>query len=664
MRYVKLCLLLVLAAALSPVLAPARASAQTRTREMTVNQIRGYGWPEISLNFNLRSLDNTGLGTLDPSQFIIEENGVEQHVSKVALGHDIGVPLSVVLVIDTSGSMQGDKLAAARSAATAFTEALSPQDEVALLPFSTQVGKATPFTTDRAAITTALNGLVAKGNTALFDALYAAARLVSTSKQGNRRVVVLLTDGQDVGSRQAMPIGTAAAREANALVYTMGVGGDTDDQVMTLMAQGAGGRYSKAVNPADLQGLYTQLARELAGQYLLTYQSSTRVLKAYEIIRVKITYRAPSGELLTQEVRYRPPATSVVQEATPGPVATVVPRPQIPLPVGMPRPVKAAGVPAPAAVDTSSLRMFALLAGFLAALAVLLIFGAGVLLSAPTMIRGRLDRYVAARELAGLPGAAPTSFTQRVLLPMFDAWGGRLNALTPGSYVDQIQRLLYQAGPPYRMSRTGFLGLQAGIAIATAVLFVLLALANKAALLQVVLAAAFGVFVGAYIPYFLLTRRVTQRKKRLLRALPGALDFLAIMVEAGVGFDQALNELVRRWQNTLTDEFALLLVDFQIGKARREAWREMTLRTALPELNSFVVAMMQSEQTGASIGNLLRTQADQMRIRRRQRAEEEARMAPVKMLIPMALFIFPCILIVILGPAIPQIFGTLSNVGR
>jgi tight adherence protein C len=157
---------------------------------------------------------------------------------------------------------------------------------------------------------------------------------------------------------------------------------------------------------------------------------------------------------------------------------------------------------------------------------------------------------------------------------------------------------------------------------------------------------------------------VTERKKRVLRAMPAALDFMAIMVEAGMGFDAALNELVRRWRNTLTDEFALLLIDFQIGKPRRTAWQELSHRTEVPDLNSFVVAMIQSEQTGISIGDLLRTQAEQIRIRRRQRAEEEARMAPVKMLIPMALLIFPTILMVILGPALPQLFGTINGLSH
>ena len=149
---------------------------------MTLNQLRGYGWPTVTINFNLRSLHNPRLGEVRPDQFVVEENGVAQKVTGVALGHDIGVPLSVVLALDTSGSMAGPKLIAAQAAAASFIGALGPQDEVALVPFGTTVVLSpTAFTTDCARITAALNAQQAKGNTALYDAVYEFARLVNTS---------------------------------------------------------------------------------------------------------------------------------------------------------------------------------------------------------------------------------------------------------------------------------------------------------------------------------------------------------------------------------------------------------------------------------------------------------------------------------------------------
>ena len=199
-------------------------------------------------------------------------------------------------------------------------------------------------------------------------------------------------------------------------------------------------------------------------------------------------------------------------------------------------------------------------------------------------MQNRLDRYVAEQDEAGTPIVAPTpSFQARVLYPMFDQVGRRLNALTPTTYLDQVQKLLYQVGPPYRMTRMGFLGMQVGAGLGLMLLLLLWGVVNAPhAPSTWLLGALLGLFAGLYLPYFFLVRRATQRKRLLLRSLPATLDFLAIMVEAGMGFDAALNELVRRWQNTVTDEFALLLIDFQIGKPRRDAWRDLTVRTQLP----------------------------------------------------------------------------------
>jgi tight adherence protein C len=647
-------------------LLPAAALAQTPTRSMKLNQIRGSGWPAVAVNFNLRSLNNTPLGDIKPDQFVIEENGVAQQVTSVALAHDIGIPLSVVLVLDTSGSMQGPKLAAAQAAAAGFMDGLGAGDEVALLPFNSRVLPAIPFTTDKQKIADGLNSQVATGNTLLYDALYAAAQLVNTSKPDNRRAIVLLTDGQDTGSIHQLGFAVAAARTAGATVYTIGVGGDTSDRVMAAMSDPTGGRYAKAAGPDELKGIYQELARELAGQFLLTYKSTTHIAKAYETILVRMRYTTPAGEVLVQETRYRPPLAAVLPaEAIPTP--TAVPIAQVPLPPGLPASAGVVTGPGsgsgPVAIDLSSRSTVGLIAAVLAGMAVLLVFGGVALLRAPTTVQTRLDRYVAEQDETGAPIVAPTpSFQARVIYPMFDQVGRRLNTLTPSSYLDQVQKLLYQVGPPYRITRMGFLGMQVGAGLGLMLLLLLWAVVNAPRAPGTwLLAALLGLFAGLYLPYFFLVRRATQRKKLLLRSLPAALDFLAIMVEAGMGFDAALNELVRRWQNSVTDEFALLLVDFQIGKPRRDAWRDLTVRTQLAELNSFVVAMMQSEQTGASIRSLLRTQAEQMRIRRRQRAEEEARIAPVKMLVPMGLFIFPCILIVILGPAMPQILTTFKN---
>jgi tight adherence protein C len=242
--------------------------------------------------------------------------------------------------------------------------------------------------------------------------------------------------------------------------------------------------------------------------------------------------------------------------------------------------------------------------------------------------------------------------------------GARVLKLTPKGYTDHVKEMLLLMGPPYKLQLGGFLGIQLALAVVFTIPLLWWSLTTSPGNpLMWVLSGALGIVMGIYFPYFWLARKVQNRKKAILRALPGALDFLAINVEAGMGFDAAMSEVVRRWRNPLTDEFAMMLIDFQIGKPRRDAWRDMVNRTQVTDLSAFVTAMLQNEQVGASIGHLLRVQAEHMRIRRRQRAEEAARVAPVKMLIPLVFFIFPGILVVLLGPAIPQLLDVFGNGG-
>ena len=133
--------------------------------------------------------------------------------------------------------------------------------------------------------------------------------------------------------------------------------------------------------------------------------------------------------------------------------------------------------------------------------------------------------------------------------------------------------------------------------------------------------------------------------------MPDALDLLTICVEAGLGFDAAMKKVNEKWDNELSLAFGRTLQEMQLGKLRRDALRDMSDRMGVAEMQSFVAAIIQSEQLGVSMAKVLRIQADDMRVRRRQRAEEEAQKAPIKMLFPMALLIFPTIMILLLGPA-------------
>jgi tight adherence protein C len=163
---------------------------------------------------------------------------------------------------------------------------------------------------------------------------------------------------------------------------------------------------------------------------------------------------------------------------------------------------------------------------------------------------------------------------------------------------------------------------------------------------------ALFVLLGFYIPEALLTSKIQRRQKSVRKAMPDALDLLTICVEAGLGFDGAMAKVTEKWDNELSLSLGRVIREIQLGKLRREALRDMADRLGIPEMTSFVAAVIQSEQLGVSMAKVLRIQSDQMRVKRRQLAEEEAHKAPIKMLIPMALLIFPSICIILMTPAL------------
>lgn len=173
------------------------------------------------------------------------------------------------------------------------------------------------------------------------------------------------------------------------------------------------------------------------------------------------------------------------------------------------------------------------------------------------------------------------------------------------------------------------------------------------------LAGILGLACGALCPELYLSSRISVRRREVVQSLPDALDLLMVSVEAGLGFDMALVKVAERFKGALAEEFRRLLQEMKLGKSRRDAFKDMAERVGVDDLNTFVGALTQADQLGVSIGNILRLQAGQMRRKRRQRAEEMAMKAPVKMLIPLVFFIFPALFVVLLGPAVIQIMRTM-----
>jgi tight adherence protein C len=249
-------------------------------------------------------------------------------------------------------------------------------------------------------------------------------------------------------------------------------------------------------------------------------------------------------------------------------------------------------------------------------------------------------------------------FSQRVIAPSVFKLARFFSRFTPRSNVEKTKQRLVEAGSPSRLGVAEFMGLKIVLALSMGgLIFVITALAGSSLtnllLFPIVVAA-----LAYMIPGIWINRKIKERKKSIQLSLPDAIDLLTISVEAGLGFDPALQRVVEKWDNPLTYEFSRMLQEMRIGKSRREAMREMAGRCNVDDLNVFVASMIQADQLGVSITQVLRTQSRQIRIRRRQRAEEAAHKAPIKMLFPMALLIFPALYAVILGPAIPRLLDS------
>jgi tight adherence protein C len=243
------------------------------------------------------------------------------------------------------------------------------------------------------------------------------------------------------------------------------------------------------------------------------------------------------------------------------------------------------------------------------------------------------------------------SFSERALVPMKTGLARVVLRLMPRANVQTVSAKLLNAGLSRTLSPTSFLALKAilglGCFVGAQVLMPILGvLVSKSLMLAIVLA-----LVGFMLPDVFVTFKTRSRKEVLRAELPDALDLLAVSVEAGMGFDGAISKLTEHMDGPLAEEFSLTLGEMRIGESRSNALTKMMHRVATPELAAFVRAIIQADQLGISLGRILKVQASDSRMRRQLAAEERAMKAPIKMLFPTVLFIFPAMFIVILGPA-------------
>ena len=241
-------------------------------------------------------------------------------------------------------------------------------------------------------------------------------------------------------------------------------------------------------------------------------------------------------------------------------------------------------------------------------------------------------------------------FTERFLRPAIERLGNLMSRSTPQKARQDLDNRLELAGRPGNLTPADFGAIRIVAAAIVAAIGLLLGLL-MASTLYAVVGLAVGAIVGYYTPVMWLKQKVDARRAAIQKGLPDAMDLLVIAVDAGLGFDAALARVTDKYKNALSDLFAKVLREVSLGRPRLEAMDEMGRSSGVDDLHNFIQAIIQSEQFGTGIGKILRIQADDMRRRRRQRAQEKAAQATLKMLLPMVGCIFPVLWIVLLGPA-------------
>ncbi len=292
-----------------------------------------------------------------------------------------------------------------------------------------------------------------------------------------------------------------------------------------------------------------------------------------------------------------------------------------------------------------------LLLALLLGMSVTFVF-AGLGLSArPSQVQARLEAYGSRpRTLSEIELETP--FTERILMPSLQGMAKFVQGFTPQKTVEEIRHKLDLAGNPNNWSVGDFLGVRGMAAVVIGALTLGGLILAKTGIMQILLYSGIACFLGFYLPMFWLNSKIGKRKHNIQMQLPDALDLLTISVEAGLGFDAAVAKVVEKWDNELGQAFGRANQEIRVGKLRRQALRDMAERIEVQDVSTFIAAIVQADQLGVSISKVLRIQSEQMRVKRRQRAEAEAARAPIKMLIPLAFLIFPALFIVLLGPAV------------
>jgi tight adherence protein C len=610
---------------------------------LEVREVRAESYPRVAVRLNVTDENSLQPIVLTPDQLHVVEEGQLQPSAELVQLRNPSTPVSVALAVDISDSMADNTLAAARAATKDFVGQLRPRDQAVVVVFNDDISLAQPLTSDRQILSQAIDNLHAHGSTRTYDALAQSVSQLHLAPAGSK-AVVLLTDGTDNDSAWTMSDATAQAVRDGIPIYAIGLGPDADSVALRSLAESTGGRYYQAPQAKDLQQVFGLISRQLTTQYEVSWVSNLQDAGGREI-PVTISFDRSGAPPVEVSLTYQSPTFGHRAQSEPdNPAHELV---QIP------------GVSVPSQQQMTIAAVVAGIAMFL--------FVIGLARSRVNRrLHTRMATYVAEHSLVGRQPKAAVG-RHAPLSPLTSAVAWLAMRVMPSHQLDRLRHKLVQAG--HRSER------HIGVFLATELALGLLVAAGayeflhlrgfdqRSPLMGLVIVAMLGV-LGLYLPYMWLRRRVENRQRRLRRSLPDALDLMAIAVTAGLSLDGAMQEVVERWDSELSQELQQVLTEMQLGASRRQALLNLVERTRLEELQLLVASLLQAEELGANVSETLGVQAEQLRIRRRQLAEEKARKAPVKMLVPLVGFIFPAMFVVLLAPAVLQITTVMRGLGH
>jgi len=603
------------------------------TYRIVISRVDAGDFPRVRIVASVVDAGGRAVPGLRPQDLQLREGNATSQAS-VTLASKVS-PVALALVVDTSGSMAGRPLGDAKAAVATMIATLGATDQVAIVSFNAAVHVVQPLTLDKSRALAAVNSLVAGGDTAIYDAILGTADVLETADPSARRAVILLTDGLDTASHTSRQAAAARLAAGGFPLYAIGLGSGVDRRTLDALTGAApGGATYVAPSSTDLAGIYGSLSEQILTEYSVEYRSGATDLPDGATISFEVSLARGGTVIARTSGSFAIPAGRGAQRpviVTAAPVTVAIPAPQV-------------------AVDRPQNSWFVGLLGAMTALMFVL------WLNELTLYVGRNPRR-RLRALISGGGTEPDAPARTSLLARF---GGPVRSLghgalrfLPNKYLAATRHRLEIAGEP--VSDAEFIGiLCASMVLLCCVVPIVVFVVSRNPQAALV-GAALGAAAGFALPGLVIGSMARTRKHAIQKALIPSLDMLALSAEAGLAFDGAISQVVQRWKNPLSDELRRLLLEFQMGRDRKQALRELARRTNVPDIGKFVNAVIQADSLGVGIAKVLHDQAIELRTKRRQRAEEQARLAPVKMMFPMVLLIFPALFVVILGPAVPKL---------